>query len=90
MRQLWLCSSSPLTCLMHVPSAAVDGPADGVETCFQARLGDEGMRQLRERQAQERRDAAKFGDANAIPLGEKPPTSAPEAAPLEPIPDVEW
>ncbi|KAK9829066.1 hypothetical protein WJX72_003724 [[Myrmecia] bisecta] len=57
---------------------------------LRARLGDEGLRQLRERQQQEKRDAAKFGDANLIPLGEKLPSSGPEQKPLEPIPDVEW
>ena len=62
--------------------------------CLQQEFGDEGVRQLRARQQEEKRAAAQATvDANLIPLGarrgaDEGPGAAPSA--LEAIPEVEW
>ena len=46
---------------------------------------------MRRREAEERREAAAGGDANAVPLGQRAVTTAQEvAAQKAAIPDVEW
>ena len=60
---------------------------------MQAEFGDEGVRQLRQRQQEEKRAAAKATvDANLIPLGARRGGHADtlQAPAQPPIPDVEW
>ena len=60
---------------------------------MQAEFGDEGVRQLRARQQEEKRAASQATmDANLIPLGARKgaEADAPQTPAQPPIPDVEW
>lgn len=57
---------------------------------LRAKFGDEGARQMADRRRKEAAIAATGQDANLIPLGTRVLEAQPEAAPQEPIPDVEW
>ena len=60
---------------------------------MQAEFGDEGVRQLRARQQEEKRAASQATmDANLIPLGARKgaEAEAPQTPAQPPIPDVEW
>ena len=60
---------------------------------MQAEFGDEGVRQLRARQQEEKRAASQATmDANLIPLGARrgAEAGAPQTPDQPPIPEVEW